>query len=334
MGGVLPLWGTRRAVLQSFSLQHRLCQNRMVTGDDSSVSFYSFIIYQTFFEIHLFQLVYGRHLRDFMVYCLKIRIKDDHMNQKTKCSVLCLGLLCLMFCGCSPIDIPDGVRIETASSNPVASDSAESLTQTAPELLDIESIPANFVPRKNAADPFSDITFALDPSENQAPRFGVIYANLPDDAIVKLWLRYEDASHSPQGQLLYRPVKKGIVKYLFDLPAETPSQTMILEVSLRTDDAEHVQPAEIITLFGRHGEYMMGQHAVERALGGQYLMKSWPLEWPEPSPSSAQCVYISETGAKYHGQSCRHYRASMLKVLPEIAAMRGYGACGVCDGRD
>lgn len=257
------------------------------------------------------------------------------MYSRKKEWLLGMGFVCALLCGCSPIDIEDGVVVESSKIANMASPSGPSPSPTTdPNALDIASIPVQFIAKKNAADPFADCIFALDPAENQAPRFGVVYANLPDDAIVKIWLRYVDANQAAQGQILYQPVKKGMVKYLFDLPSDTPAQTMTLEASLRTDDAAHPQPIEIVTLLGEHGEYMTGDHAMARELGGYYLMRTWTLEWPKPSSSSDQRVYISDTGAKYHRTSCRHYRASMQAVLLEIASMQGYGACSVCHGND
>lgn len=237
-------------------------------------------------------------------------------------------IILLCFTACSPIELDDGIKIEEKSvlSQQVAT--ASNITSPLVTQKPID-IPVQYIAKKEEVNPFSDTIFALDPLENQPPRFGVIYANLPNDVIVKLWLRYYDESGNLQGIILHEPVKKGIVRYLFDLSKTLPDQVMQLEVSLRLDDPDFPQPESVTALLGQNGEYLQGTQVFEREWGGQYAAAQWELSWPEAVDDSMR-VYISETGAKYHKQSCRHYRSSMLAVLPEIAKMQGYGACSVC----
>ena len=45
---------------------------------------------------------------------------------------------------------------------------------------------------------------------------------------------------------------------------------------------------------------------------------------------SAQTVYITDTGEKYHSISCRYLKQSKHEVSLEKAQQRGYSACKVC----
>jgi hypothetical protein len=45
---------------------------------------------------------------------------------------------------------------------------------------------------------------------------------------------------------------------------------------------------------------------------------------------SAQTVYITKTGSKYHISSCRHLSQSKISISLSEARERGYGPCSVC----
>lgn len=247
-----------------------------------------------------------------------------------KMGLLVLWLFCLI--GCSSIESGTGIVIEETGTAQIAQEQATPSAVITQEKQKPMDVPVEYLAKKNAADPFSDIIFAIDSAENEPPRFGVIYANLPDDAIVKIWLRYQDQNNQMQGKMLYEPVKKGIVKYLYDLPADLPEQTMLLEASLQMDDAAHPQPNSLVVLLGSHGEHLKGTQAIQRPDGNYYIKGEWALGWPTPQIETTR-VYVSATGAKYHGQGCRHYRATMKGVPTEVAIMQGYSPCAVCGGK-
>jgi hypothetical protein len=46
--------------------------------------------------------------------------------------------------------------------------------------------------------------------------------------------------------------------------------------------------------------------------------------------SSAQSVFITRTGVKYHEGSCEHLHSSMIPITLSEALKRGYTACNVC----
>jgi len=48
------------------------------------------------------------------------------------------------------------------------------------------------------------------------------------------------------------------------------------------------------------------------------------------SSISAQTVYITKTGAKYHRESCRYLSKSKIAIDLSDAIAKGYGACSVC----
>lgn len=41
-------------------------------------------------------------------------------------------------------------------------------------------------------------------------------------------------------------------------------------------------------------------------------------------------VYVTDTGSKYHKESCRYLKYSKTKMTLDSAAIAGYGACKVC----
>lgn len=239
----------------------------------------------------------------------------------------------LIFCACASIDIPSSVEVSAKHTAEAVDEAAiERLEEAVETMPKATTIPFDYLNKKNKADPFSDIIFALDPIENQAPRFGVVYCDLPEGSIVKLWLRYEDEAGETQGQIQYASVQKGAVGYLFNIAPDTPAQKMRLEASLRMDDRQYPQSAELVSLLGEHGEYMKGAQVLERELGGRYIVQEWVLDWPyelEKTDDEGR-VYLSASAEKYHRSSCRYYREGMRAVLPEIAKMQGYGACSIC----
>lgn len=46
--------------------------------------------------------------------------------------------------------------------------------------------------------------------------------------------------------------------------------------------------------------------------------------------ATAQTVYITRTGEKYHQDSCRYLSNSKISVTLDSAATKGYTACKVC----
>src|SRR5687767_9507619 len=48
------------------------------------------------------------------------------------------------------------------------------------------------------------------------------------------------------------------------------------------------------------------------------------------SSLSAQTVYITKTGAKYHKNDCGYLRSSKISINLSEAQDKGYGACSVC----
>lgn len=44
----------------------------------------------------------------------------------------------------------------------------------------------------------------------------------------------------------------------------------------------------------------------------------------------AQTVYITNTGKKYHKESCRHLSQSKIEIDLKDAQSQGYGPCGTC----
>lgn len=46
--------------------------------------------------------------------------------------------------------------------------------------------------------------------------------------------------------------------------------------------------------------------------------------------ASAQTVYITKTGAKYHKESCRYLKYSSIAITLTKAQQQGYTACSVC----
>ena len=45
---------------------------------------------------------------------------------------------------------------------------------------------------------------------------------------------------------------------------------------------------------------------------------------------SAQTVYITKSGTKYHTSECSYLKSSRIPISLEDAKSRGYGACSVC----
>ena len=45
---------------------------------------------------------------------------------------------------------------------------------------------------------------------------------------------------------------------------------------------------------------------------------------------TAQTVYVTKTGKKYHTESCRYLKYSKIKMDLKQAKSSGYGACKVC----
>ena len=45
---------------------------------------------------------------------------------------------------------------------------------------------------------------------------------------------------------------------------------------------------------------------------------------------SAQTIYVTKTGEKYHKSSCRYLKNSKNEITLEVAKSRGFTACSVC----
>ena len=63
-----------------------------------------------------------------------------------------------------------------------------------------------------------------------------------------------------------------------------------------------------------------------------------PLQPTQPPPTSTPVrasgetiVYITETGAKYHRDGCRHLRESQIETTCADAIRKGYTPCGICE---
>jgi hypothetical protein len=46
--------------------------------------------------------------------------------------------------------------------------------------------------------------------------------------------------------------------------------------------------------------------------------------------ASAQTVYVTNTGKKYHQDGCRYLNQSKIKTNVTVAKAKGYDACKVC----
>jgi len=46
--------------------------------------------------------------------------------------------------------------------------------------------------------------------------------------------------------------------------------------------------------------------------------------------ATAQTVYITRTGEKYHSASCQYLSKSKISILLDSAKVKGYTACSVC----
>lgn len=48
------------------------------------------------------------------------------------------------------------------------------------------------------------------------------------------------------------------------------------------------------------------------------------------STTHSSCVYITNTGSKFHASGCRSLKASKISISRSAAISRGYTACGIC----
>lgn len=54
---------------------------------------------------------------------------------------------------------------------------------------------------------------------------------------------------------------------------------------------------------------------------------------PASEDAEARTVYVTRTGAKYHGPACSYLSRSKIPIKLKDAKSRGYTACSRCNGR-
>jgi hypothetical protein len=55
-----------------------------------------------------------------------------------------------------------------------------------------------------------------------------------------------------------------------------------------------------------------------------------PVYGEEKEPQTERTVIITQSGKRYHMESCRTLKASRIKISISEAKQRGYTPCGVC----